>query len=108
MFALTTAQAVGLMAAATAATAGATIYGAKKQSSATRQAAQLQKQASDDALRQQTQEMNRANQREADTESILEENTGNDTQSTMLTGPGGLSLDDLILGRGTQQLGGRQ
>lgn len=68
----------------------------------------MQQKASDDALRQQTQEMNQSNQREADTESLLEGNTGSDTQSTMLTGPNGLTLDDLILGRGTSLLGGRQ
>lgn len=93
---------------AAAVTAASTIYSANKQARATKAAANLQKQASDDALRQQTQEMNQANQRDADTESLLESNTANDTQSTMLTGPNGLTLDDLILGRGTSLLGGRE
>lgn len=86
----------------------ATIYGAKKQAAATRQAAKLQKQASDDALRQQQQEQNQLNQREVDQESLLEANTGSDTQATILTNPGGLTIDDLILGRGTSLLGGRK
>lgn len=86
----------------------ATVYGAKKQAAATRQAAKLQKQASDDALRQQQQEQNQLNQREADQESLLEANTGSDTQATILTNPGGLTIDDLILGRGTSLLGGRK
>lgn len=107
MFGLT-AGAIAAISAVTAATAGATIYSAKKQARATENAAKVQKEASDNALRQQTQEMNQSNQRVADTESILENNTGSDTQSTMLTGPNGLSLDDLILGRGTKLLGGKQ
>lgn len=86
----------------------ATVYGAKKQAAATRQAAKLQKQASDDALRQQQQEQNQLNQREVDQESLLEANTGSDTQATILTNPGGLTIDDLILGRGTSLLGGRK
>ena len=86
----------------------ATIYGAKKQASATQKAAKLQKQASDDALRQQQQEQNQLNQREVDQESLLEANTGPDTQGTILTSPGGLTIDDLILGRGTSLLGGRK
>lgn len=86
----------------------ASIYGAKKQAAATRQAAKLQKQASDDALRQQQQEQNQLNQREVDQESLLEANTGPDTQATILTNPGGLTIDDLILGRGTSLLGGRK
>lgn len=107
MFGLSTAGAIAL-ATMTAATAGASIYSANKQSRATKQAAQLQKEASDSALSQQTEEMRRANQNDVDTESLLESNTGQDTQSTMLTGPNGLTLDDLILGRGTSLLGGRQ
>ena len=92
------------------ATSAATVYSAKKTAAATKKAAEMQEKSSQDALRQQTQEMNKANQREADQESILEGNTTGDTQSTMLTGPGGagLTLDDLILGRGTSMLGGRQ
>lgn len=86
----------------------ASIYGAKKQAAATRQAAKLQKQASDDALRQQQQEQNQLNQREVDQESLLEANMGSDTQATILTNPGGLTIDDLILGRGTSLLGGRK
>lgn len=88
-------------------TAGASVYAANKQAKATNKAARLQKEASDQALSQQQQEQNQANQRQADTESILEGNTASDTQSTMLTGANGLSIDDLILGRGTTQLGGR-
>lgn len=97
------------MAVSAAAMAGSTIYSAHKQAKATKQASKLQKQASDDALRQQTQDMNQANQREADTESLLEANTGSDVQGTMLTGANGIQfLDDLILGRGSSMLGGRQ
>lgn len=97
----------GAILVGSALTAGATAYSSSKQAKATKKAAKLQKDASDDALRQQTQEMNQANQREADMEGILEANTGSDTQSTMLTGASGLkSLDDLILGRGSNLLGG--
>lgn len=89
--------------------AGASVYASNKTAKATMKAAGLQREASQDALRQQQQEMNQANQRQADTESILEGNTSGDTSSTMLTGGGAsMTLDDLILGRGTSLLGGRQ
>lgn len=107
MFGLSTAAAIAV-GATVAATSASTIYASRQQAKATKQAAALQKQASDDALSQQTQEMRRNNQMDADAEAILEGNTGSDTQSTMLTGPNGLTLDDLILGRGTSLLGGRQ
>ena len=87
--------------------AGASVYSADQQRKATHKAADLQKEASDKALSQQQAEQNQLNQRQADTESILEGNTTSDTQSTMLTSANGLSIDDLILGRGTTQLGGR-
>lgn len=87
--------------------AGATVYSSRQQAKATEKASKLQKEASDSALSQQQAEQNQLNQRQADTESILEGNTTSDTQSTMLTGANGLSIDDLILGRGTTQLGGR-
>lgn len=87
---------------------GATIYSADQQRRATNRASDLQAQASRDALTQQQAEQNQANQRTADMESILEGNSQGDTQSTMLTGANGLTLDDLILGRGTSLLGGRQ
>lgn len=88
--------------------AGATVYSADQQRKATNKASDAQKQASADALSQQQAEQNQLNQRQADTESILEGNTQSDTQSTMLTTSNGLSIDDLILGRGTTQLGGRR
>lgn len=87
---------------------GATIYSADQQRRATNRASDLQAQASRDALTQQQAEQNQANQRTADMESILEGNSQGDTQSTMLTGANGLTLDDLILGRGTSLLGGRR
>lgn len=88
--------------------AGASVYSADQQRRATNRASDLQAQASRDALTQQQAEQNQANQRTADTESILEGNSHGNTQSTMLTGANGLTLDDLILGRGTSLLGGRQ
>lgn len=103
------AGAIAAIGAMTAATAGSQIYAANKQAKATKAASKVQAKASNDALRQQTQEMNQANQKTADTESLLEQNTGSDVQGTMLTGANGIqSLDDLILGRGASMLGGRK
>lgn len=99
---------VGAVMLAGAMAAGASVYSVDQQRRATNRASDLQAQASRDALTQQQAEQNQANQRTADTESILEGNSQGDTQSTMLTGPNGLTLDDLILGRGTSLLGGRQ
>lgn len=106
MFGISAAAVAAIGAAAV--TSASAVYASRQQSKATMQAAAMQKKASDEALSQQTQEMRRNNQMDADTESILESNVGSDTQSTMLTGPNGLTLDDLILGRGTSLLGGRQ
>ena len=99
----------GVYTAMTVLSLAGSVYSANKTSKATMKAARMQNEASKDALRQQQQEMNQTNQRHADTESILEGNTSGDVPATMLT-PGGatMSLDDLILGRGTSLLGGRQ
>lgn len=67
----------------------------------------MQTDASNEASRLQQAENNRLNQREVDTESLLESSAGNDVQSTLLSNGGGTSLDDIILGRGTTLLGGR-
>lgn len=99
---------VGAIMLAGAMATGASVYSVDQQRRATNRASDLQAQASRDALTQQQAEQNQANQRTADTESILEGNSQGDTQSTMLTGANGLTLDDLILGRGTSLLGGRQ
>ena len=103
----------GLSAAAAAVISGAlvtagSVYSSRVQAKATRRAANVQREASDNALKQQTTEFRQANQNTADTESILDQNAGSDTGSTMLTGPGGISLDDLILGKGANLLGGNK
>lgn len=88
--------------------AAGSVYSSRVQAKATRNAANVQREASDNALKQQQTEFRQSNQNTADTESILDQNSGSDTGSTMLTGPGGISLDDLILGKGANLLGGNQ
>ena len=105
MFGLSTAAAAVLGGALVAA---GSVYSSKVQAKATRYAANVQREASDKALKQQTTEFRQANQNTAGTESILDQNAGSDTGSTMLTGPGGISLDDLILGKGANLLGGNK
>ena len=96
--------AAAVMGAALLGTAGS-IYSAKKQSKATLQAAQMQKETAEKSLSQQYEAMNQQNQKSADIESILEGNTRGDDSATMLTGALGLN-QKLMLGKGANLLGG--
>lgn len=82
------------------------VYSANKHSKATIRAAEMQRESSEKALSQQYEEMNRQNQKAADLESILEQNTNGDDSATMLTGAMGISQDKLRLGKGSNLLGG--
>ena len=82
------------------------VYSTTKQSKATIRAAEMQREASEKALSQQYEEMNRQNQKAADLESILEQNTNSDDSATMLTGAMGISQDKFRLGKGSNLLGG--
>ena len=93
----------GLLAAASA---GAQMYGSHQQSKASRKASRQQKEASDRAYQQQVSEMRRQNQQQANMDGILAQNTGADTPSTLLTGAGGISTDQMSLGKGSSLLGG--
>lgn len=92
--------------AAAAAVGGSSIYASNKQARAQKNAAKMQADAQEKATAQQTAEMNQLNQRTPDTESILEQNAGDDTGTTMLTGPSGVDANNLKLGKGSTLLGG--
>lgn len=94
------------VAIATAAVAAAGIYSSHQQAKATRQAARMQKQESDRQLKQQQQEFNRANQKEADISGLLNGGQGDNPGATMITGPGGVNQGLLNLGQGSKLLGG--
>ena len=96
-----------VVAASVLSTAGS-VYAAKKQSKATLQAAEMQKETAEKSLSQQYEAMNQQNQKSADIESILERNTGSDDSATMLTGAMGLNPlnQKLLLGKGANMLGG--
>ena len=96
--------AAAVVAASALATAGS-VYAAKKQSKATLQAAQMQKEAAEKSLSQQYEAMNQQNQKQADLETILERNTDSDDSATMLTSALGLN-EKLRLGKGANLLGG--
>lgn len=97
----------GWVAAAVATvTAGAQMYSSRQQSKAQRQAADRQAQASTQARLQQEQDFRAENQNEVDVSNVMGQNTGSDISSTMLTGPGGIGLNDLQLGKGSTLLGG--
>lgn len=93
---------VGAMAASTA----ASIYSSKKQSKATKAAANAQLEMSNKQLEQQKEQYNRANQKTADIGSLLEANTGSDLGTTMLTGAQGVNTDQYQLQKGASLLGG--
>lgn len=94
------------MLASTLLSSGSSVYSANKQAKATIKAAEMQRESAEKALSQQYEEMNRQNQKEADLESILEQNTNGDDSATMLTGAMGVSQDKLRLGKGSNLLGG--
>lgn len=90
-----------------AASIGAGVYSANKQSKAQKAAADRQAEASKQALNQQKTAFNRENQQQADVEGILENSgAGSENGSTLLTSPMGADRDQFKLGKGTNLLGG--
>lgn len=90
------------MAAATAATS---MYSANRQDKAQRAAADRQAKSAAEAQKQQQLEFNKANQNEVDVSGIMGQNQGGGA-ATMITGPGGVGKNDLLLGGGSSLLGG--
>lgn len=88
----------------TAASIGASMYSANKQDKAQRRAADQQAKAAAEAKKQQEMEFNKANQNEVDVSGIMSQNQGGGS-ATMITGPGGVGKNDLLLG-GSSLLGG--
>ena len=86
--------------------AGLSYKASRDQASAQRRAARVQQQANDRAYQQSVQDMRQNNQQQADVGSLLEQNTGPDMGSTMLTGAGGVDPSRLLLGSGATLLGG--
>ena len=78
----------------TAASIGASMYSANKQDK-----------AAAEAKKQQEMEFNKANQNEVDVSGIMSQNQGGGS-ATMITGPGGVGKNDLLLGGGSSLLGG--
>ena len=96
---------VAIAVGVTAASIGATMYSANKQGKAQRRAADQQAKAAAEAKKQQEMEFNKANQNEVDVSGIMSQNQGVGS-ATMLTGPGGVGKNDLLLGGGSSLLGG--
>jgi len=93
-------------AAAAIATGGLSIMASKKESKAEKSAAETQAKAQEAAVAQEAAEINRQSQKQPDVETILENNSGSDTGSTLLTGSGGVDPNSLRLGKGSTLLGG--
>ena len=95
-------SAVAIVAAgiAAAAAVGSAAYSADRNRKAQHQAADAQREASDKQLKQQQQEFNKANQQSVNLEDVYanEQNTG---VGTMITGPSGVSKNQLNLGGGS-------
>ena len=89
----------------TAASIGASMYSANKQDKAQRRAADQQAKAAAEAKKQQEMEFYKSNQNEVDVSGIMSQNQGGDS-ATMITGPGGVGKNDLLLGGGSSLLGG--
>ena len=92
----------------TAASIGASMYSANKQDKAQRRAADQQAKAAAEAKKQQEMEFNKANQNEVDVSGIMGQNQNKDGlgSATMITGPGGINPNDMLLGGGSKLLGG--
>lgn len=90
----------GAAIAAAVVAAGTAIYSADRNRKAQHQAADAQREASDKQLAQQQQQFNKANQRSVNLEDVYanEQNTG---MGTMITGPSGVSKNQLSLGGGS-------
>lgn len=98
--------AVGISAAAAVAGLGASMYSNNQQHKAQKKANRIQQEASERAYQQEISDMRRQNQNSVDTTNLLEQNTGSDVGSTMLTGASGIDPSQLALGKGTKLLGG--
>lgn len=97
---------VALSAVAAVAGAGLSYVASNKQADAQRSAARMQQEANERSYQQSVQDMRRQNQNQADLTGLLEQNTGSDMGSTMLTGAGGIDPTRLTLGSGATLLGG--
>lgn len=96
---------VGVAIAAVAA-AGASIYSADRQSSASKKAARMQADTARAQMNREEQQFNRQHQNKGDMESLLAgESTGGSLGSTMLTGAQGVDKNKMNLGQ-SQLLGG--
>lgn len=96
----------GAVTAVTVAAAAYSAYSsneaAKKQEKAQKQAMQQQQQLADRQAKTAEQQFNRQNQKKPDIGSIMQQNArAGEAGSTMLTGPSGVSNDQLSLGRST-------
>lgn len=91
-----------------AATVASSVYTSRKQDKAQRRAADQQRQAAAEAKKQQEMEFNKANQNEVDVSGIMGQNQNKDGlgSATMITGPGGINPNDMLLGGGSKLLGG--
>lgn len=91
-----------------AASIGASVYQSRKQEKAQRAAADQQRQAAAEAKKQQQMDFNKANQNEVDVSGIMGQNQGQGGvgSATMITGPGGINKDNMLLGGGSSLLGG--
>lgn len=87
-----------------AAVAGSQIYSSRKQSKATKSAANAQRDASNRTLASQQQAYNKANQQQVDMTSMLEQNSASEAGTNMLTG--GVQQGQYNLGKGYNLLGG--
>ena len=98
--------ALAVSAAVAAAGTAVNVYSNNKQQKAQNRANRIQQEASDRAYQQEISQMRRQNQNAVDTTSLLEQNTGSDVGSTMLTGAQGVDQSQLTLGRANKLLGG--
>lgn len=89
----------------TAASVATSVYQSRKQDKAQRRAADQQRQAAAEAKKQQQMDFNRANQNDVDVSGIMGQNQGGGS-ATMITGPSGVGKNDLLLGGGSNLLGG--
>ena len=86
--------------------AGSQIYSSRQQAKAQRSAARDQARAAEEARQQQEQAFRAENQKEVDVSGLQAANPGEDVGATMLTGSQGVNPEDLLLGKGTNLLGG--
>lgn len=93
-------------AAVAAAGTAVNVYSNNRQQKAQKQANRIQQEASERAYQQEISDMRRQNQNSVDTTNLLEQNTGSDVGSTMLTGASGIDPSQLTLGKGNKLLGG--